>query len=171
MNYTVRDSTPEDCKDIMRLIVDLAEYEKMANEVKLTHKELEADGFSSNPFFKCLVAEVPEEFKSKEGHTLVGYGFYFFTYSTFKGRAVYLEDLYVMPEFRGKGIGKALMSHIAQIGRARGCVRMQFTVLDWNKPSLDFYSSQGALNLTATEGWQLLRFEGDHLEKLAQSAN
>ncbi|XP_041094329.1 thialysine N-epsilon-acetyltransferase-like isoform X2 [Polyodon spathula] len=143
MNYTVRDSTREDCRDIMRLIADLSEYEKMPDEVKLTHK----------------------------GHTIVGYGFYYFTYCTWKGRVVYMEDLYVMPEFRGKGIGKALMSRIAQIGRARGCVRMQFTVLDWNKPSLDFYCGQGALNLTAAEGWQLMRFEGEAFEKLAQATN
>ncbi|XP_041093217.1 thialysine N-epsilon-acetyltransferase [Polyodon spathula] len=171
MICTVRDSTPADCRDIMRLIVGLAEYEKMPGEVKLTHKELEADGFSSSPFFKCLVAEVPEELQSREGHTIVGYGFYFFTYSTWKGRVIYMEDLYVMPEFRGKGIGKALMCRIAQIGLARGCVRMQFTVLDWNKPSLDFYSDQGAVNLTAAEGWQLMRFEGEALEKLAQATN
>ncbi|KAL7390685.1 hypothetical protein ABVT39_025825 [Epinephelus coioides] len=101
MNFKVRAATKEDCKDISRLIMELAVYEKMSDQVKISHEELERDGFCQNPFFECLVAEVPEEHKSKEGFTIVGYAFYFYTYSTWKGRTIYLEDLYVMPEFRG----------------------------------------------------------------------
>uniref|UniRef100_A0A3P9QHB2 Spermidine/spermine N1-acetyltransferase family member 2b n=1 Tax=Poecilia reticulata TaxID=8081 RepID=A0A3P9QHB2_POERE len=101
MNFRVRPSTKEDCKDISRMIMELAVYEKMPDQVEISHKELERDGFCQNPFFECLVAEVPEEHKSKEGFTVVGYALYFYTYSTWRGRSVYLEDLYVMPEFRG----------------------------------------------------------------------
>ncbi|KAJ8276105.1 hypothetical protein COCON_G00078570 [Conger conger] len=166
----VRASKPEDCKDVSRMIMDLAIYENMPDQVKISQKELEQDGFSAFPFFHCLVAEVPEEHKSKEGHTTVGYALYFYTYSTWKGRSVFLEDLYVMPEFRGKGIGKALLSKVAAVGKEQQCVRLQFTVLDWNTPSLDFYFSKGAQDLTATEGWHLLRFDGEALDRLANEA-
>ncbi|XP_061105352.1 thialysine N-epsilon-acetyltransferase-like [Conger conger] len=163
----VRAAKQEDCKDVSRMIMELAVYMNMPNQVKISHKELEQDGFSEIPFFHCLVAEGPEEHKSKEGHTTVGYALYFYTYSTWKGRAVYLEDLYVMPEFRGKGIGKALLS---KVGKEQQCVRLQFKVLDWSTPSLDFYFSKGAQDLTATEGWHLLRFDGEALDRLANEA-
>ncbi|CAK6953703.1 diamine acetyltransferase 2b [Scomber scombrus] len=101
MNFKVRPAAAEDCKDISRMIMELAVYENMPDQVKISHKELERDGFCQNPFFGCLVAEVPEEHKSKEGFTVIGYALYFYTYSTWMGRSVYLEDLYVMPEFRG----------------------------------------------------------------------
>ncbi|XP_034034501.1 diamine acetyltransferase 2b isoform X3 [Thalassophryne amazonica] len=104
MNFKVRVAKKEDCKDIARMIMvfqELSIFEKMSEQVKITHTELERDGFCQNPLFECLVAEVLEEHKSKEGFTVVGYALYFYTYSTWKGRSVYLEDLYVMPEFRG----------------------------------------------------------------------
>ncbi|KAJ8342969.1 hypothetical protein SKAU_G00328970 [Synaphobranchus kaupii] len=170
MDFTVRAAKPEDCKDVSRMIMELAVFEKMPDQVKVSHKELEQDGFSASPFFHCLVAEVPEELKSKEGHTKVGYGIYFYTYSTWKGRTVYLEDLYVMPEFRGKGIGKALISKVAAVGKEQQCVRLQLSVLDWNTPSLDFYVSKGAQDLTASEGWHLLRFDAEALDKLVKEA-
>ncbi|KAG7484912.1 hypothetical protein MATL_G00055010 [Megalops atlanticus] len=170
MEFTIRAATPEDCKDISRMIMELAIYEKMPDQVKISHKELEQDGFSENPFFHCLIAEVPEQHKNKEGHTKVGYALYFYTYSTWKGRTVYLEDLYVMPEFRGKGIGKALISKVAQVCKEQQRVRLQLAALDWNTPSLDFYLAKGAQDLTASEGWHLIRFDGEALDKLAQEA-
>nr|XP_014432491.1 diamine acetyltransferase 2-like isoform X5 [Pelodiscus sinensis]XP_014432495.1 diamine acetyltransferase 2-like isoform X4 [Pelodiscus sinensis] len=124
------------------------------------------------------------------GHTIVGYGLYFFTYSTWKGRNIYMEDLYIMPEFRGidleenrmnlgspgictpnyagKGIGKKLMSKIAEIGVENRCIEMKFVVLDWNQAAIDFYQSQGAVDLTAAEGWHFFHFKGDALVRLAQ---
>ncbi|XP_062301014.1 thialysine N-epsilon-acetyltransferase [Scomber scombrus] len=168
MDYSIRTTNVEDCKDISRMIMELAEYEKVTDHVKVTQKDLEQDGFSKNPFFHGIIAEVPEQHRTKDGHTKIGYALYFFSYSSWKGRAVYMEDLYVMPEFRGKGIGKALMSKVAQLGMAAGCTQFNFTVLDWNKSSLDFYLSQGCTNVTADMGYQYMSCNGEALERLAQ---
>lgn len=168
MDFTIRTATLEDCKDIARMILELAEYEKVSDQVRITQRDLEQDGFSKNPFFHGIIAEVPEQHRSKDGHTKVGYALYFLSYSSWKGRAVYMEDLYVMPEFRGKAIGKALMSKVAQLGLAAGCNQLDFTVFDWNKPSLDFYLRQGCFDLTADMGLHCMRCEGEQLEHLAQ---
>ncbi|XP_026184062.1 diamine acetyltransferase 2-like isoform X1 [Mastacembelus armatus] len=170
MNFKIRPATKQDCKEISRMIMELAVYENMSDQVKISHEELERDGFCQNPFFECLIAEVPEEHKSKEGFTIVGYAFYFYTYSTWKGRSQYLEDLYVMPEFRGNGIGKALLSKVTEVGKNKGCVRLQLSVLNWNTPSLDFYAAKGAQDLTVSEGWHFIRFDGKHLDDLAKGA-
>ncbi|KAM9836500.1 thialysine N-epsilon-acetyltransferase [Aulostomus maculatus] len=168
MEFSIRAANMEDCKDVARMIMELAEYEKMTDEVKVTQRDLEQDGFSKNPFFHCIIAEVPEQNKSKEGHMKIGYALYFYSYSSWKGRAVYMEDLYVMPEFRGKGIGKALMSKVAQLGLAAGCNQLNFTVLDWNKSSLDFYLRQGCLDVTAEMGYHYMSCNGEALQHLAQ---
>ncbi|CAK6952945.1 thialysine N-epsilon-acetyltransferase-like [Scomber scombrus] len=168
MDYSIRTTNVEDCKDILRMIMELAEYEKATDHVKLTQKDLEQDGFSKNPFFHGIIAEVPEQHRTKDGHTKIGYALYFFSYSSWKGRAVYMQDLYVMPEFRGKGIGKALMSKVAQLGMAAGCTQLNFTCVDWNKSSLDFYLSQGCTNVTVDMGYQYMSCNGEALEHLAQ---
>uniref|UniRef100_A0A3P8ZPD2 Diamine acetyltransferase 2 n=1 Tax=Esox lucius TaxID=8010 RepID=A0A3P8ZPD2_ESOLU len=155
MNFKIRAARKEDCKDISRMIMELAVYEKMPEQVKISNEDLERDGFSPNPFFECLIAEVSDEYMNKDGYTIVGYTVYFYTYSTWKGRSVYMEDLYVMPEFRAV---------------AKRCVRLQFSVLEWNKPSLDFYFTKGAEDLTAKEGWHFLRFHGQALDQLAREA-
>ncbi|XP_034034500.1 diamine acetyltransferase 2b isoform X2 [Thalassophryne amazonica] len=170
MNFKVRVAKKEDCKDIARMIMELSIFEKMSEQVKITHTELERDGFCQNPLFECLVAEVLEEHKSKEGFTVVGYALYFYTYSTWKGRSVYLEDLYVMPEFRGNGIGKGLLCKVAAVCKVKQCVRLQLSVLNWNTPSRDFYAAKGAQDLTVTEGWHFVRFDGQNLENLANEA-
>ncbi|XP_029382252.1 diamine acetyltransferase 2 isoform X1 [Echeneis naucrates] len=168
MDFSIRAANVEDCKDIARMITELAAFEKLSDQVTITHRDLEQDGFSKNPFFHGIIAEVPEQQKSKDGHTKIGYALYFYSYSSWSGKAVYMEDLYVMPEFRGKGIGKALMSKVAQLGLAAGCNQLNFTVLDWNKSSLDFYYSQGCLNITTKYGYHCMRCEGEALEHLAQ---
>uniref|UniRef100_A0AAZ1XW46 N-acetyltransferase domain-containing protein n=1 Tax=Oreochromis aureus TaxID=47969 RepID=A0AAZ1XW46_OREAU len=186
MDFSIRAANVDDCKDIARMIMELAEYEKVSDHVKVTQKgascsssdsrlspgtsdaDLEQDGFSKNPFFHGIIAEVPEQHKTKEGHTKIGYALYFYAYSSWSGRAIYMEDLYVMPEFRGKGVGKALMSKVAQLGLAAGCHQLNFAVLDWNKPSMDFYLSQGCFDITDTMGYHCLRCEGEALKHLAQ---
>ncbi|XP_019719831.1 diamine acetyltransferase 2-like isoform X4 [Hippocampus comes] len=170
MNFTIRAATKVDCKDISRMIMELALFEKMTDQVKISSEELERDGFCPNPLFECLVAEVPKENKSKEGFTTVGYGLYFYTYSTWKGRSMYLEDLYVMPEFRGFGIGKGLLSTVAKVAKEKHCARLQLSVLDWNAPSRDFYATRGAQDLTVKEGWHLIRFDGQSLDDLGNDA-
>uniref|UniRef100_A0A3Q3IRQ8 N-acetyltransferase domain-containing protein n=1 Tax=Monopterus albus TaxID=43700 RepID=A0A3Q3IRQ8_MONAL len=99
--------------------------------------------------------------------TTVGYALYFYTYSTWKGRSLYLEDLYVMPEFRGNGIGSGLLSKVAEV---RMCVRLQLSVLNWNTPARDFYATKGAQDLTVNEGWHSVRFDGQNLDNLANEA-
>ncbi|KAF3840720.1 hypothetical protein F7725_006582 [Dissostichus mawsoni] len=131
---------------------ELAVYEKMPDQVKISHEELERDGFCQNPFFECFVAEVPEENTSKVGPT------------------VFLEDLYVMPEFRGNGFGKGLLCKVAKVGKEKQCVRLQLSVLDWNTPSRDFYAAKGAQDLTDSEGWHFIRFDGQNLDNLANEA-
>ncbi|CAF88011.1 unnamed protein product [Tetraodon nigroviridis] len=166
MDFSLRAADVHDCKDIFRMMRELSEYEKV--QTKITQKDLEEDGFGTTPLFSGIIAEVPEHLKTKEGHTKIGYSLYFYSWSSISGKVVYMEDLYVMPEFRGKGIGKALMSKVAQVGLAAGCSQLNFTVLDWNKSSLDFYYRQGCFNFSAQSGYQLLRCEGEALEKLAQ---
>ncbi|XP_071374404.1 thialysine N-epsilon-acetyltransferase isoform X2 [Centroberyx affinis] len=134
MDFSIRAANLEDCKDISRMILELAEYEKVSDKVKITQRDLEQDGFSKNPFFHGIVAEVPEQHRTKEG----------------------------------KGIGKALMSKVAQLGLAAGCSQLDFTVLDWNKSSLDFYISLGCLDVTAEIGYHCMRCQGEALQHLAQ---
>ncbi|KAF4089171.1 hypothetical protein AMELA_G00063730 [Ameiurus melas] len=167
MDFTIRAAILEDCKDIMRMMSELTEYEKIADQVTITQKDLEQDGFSQSPFFHAIIAEVPEQHKTKDGHTKIGYSVYCYTYSTWKGRAVYMEDLYVMPEFRGKGIGKALMSKVAQLGRASGCTQLSFTVVNWNKTALDFYQKQGSMDVTSDLGYHYMCCSGDAFQKMA----
>uniref|UniRef100_UPI00398F624C thialysine N-epsilon-acetyltransferase-like n=1 Tax=Pristiophorus japonicus TaxID=55135 RepID=UPI00398F624C len=127
---------------------------------------LRADGFSADPFYKCLVAEVPAELACR-GQTIVGYAMYFFTYTAWKGRALYLEDLYVMDECRGKGIGGEFLRRIAEIAIQNKCSSLQFVVLNENRPSIEFYIAKGADDMTKAEGWHLFRFEREQLEGLA----
>uniref|UniRef100_A0A8C8VGE1 Spermidine/spermine N1-acetyltransferase family member 2 n=1 Tax=Pelusios castaneus TaxID=367368 RepID=A0A8C8VGE1_9SAUR len=168
MECIIRPCRAEDCTEVMRMIRELAEFEKMPDQVQTSDQALREDGFANDPFYRCLVAEVAPDGQSRDGHTIVGYAIYFFTYSTWKGRNIYMEDLYVMPEFRGKGIGKKLMSKTAEIGLENQCTQLKFAVLDWNRAAIDFYQGKGAVDLTAAEGWHFFRFEGEPLEQLAQ---
>uniref|UniRef100_A0A674KC92 Diamine acetyltransferase 2-like n=1 Tax=Terrapene triunguis TaxID=2587831 RepID=A0A674KC92_9SAUR len=102
MECVLRPCRAEDCAEVMRMIKELAEFEKLPDQVQISDQVLREDGFANDPFYRCLVAEVPPEHRSRDGHTVVGYGLYFFTYSTWKGRNIYMEDLYVMPEFRDR---------------------------------------------------------------------
>ncbi|XP_068600071.1 diamine acetyltransferase 1-like [Brachionichthys hirsutus] len=170
MNYKIRAAVKEDCKEIYRMIVELAVSENMADEVKITREDLERDGFGQNPFFECLVAEVPEEHKSKEGQMLVGYALYFCSYSTIERHVLRMIDLYVMQEFRGSGMGKGLLSKVAEIGRKKQCVTMQTSVFKWNVPTRQFYAAKGAVDLTESEGQRLVIFHGQNLDNLANDA-
>ena len=148
---------PQDCEVILELIKDLAEYEKAPHEVKATVKDLEATLFSSKPSAFCDLVKV-------DGET-VAFAIWFLNYSTWQGKyGIYLEDLFIKPEFRGAGYGKALLKHLAKLCIENGYGRLQWWVLDWNKPAIDFYLSLGA---KAMDEWTVFRVSGDALKKLA----
>ncbi|XP_059499026.1 thialysine N-epsilon-acetyltransferase-like isoform X2 [Stegostoma tigrinum] len=151
-----------DCEQMQ----ELAAYEKLADQVAQTTEGLVQDGFTQAPYYKCLVAEVPAD-QACRGHTLVGYALYFFSYVAWKGRAVYLEDLYVMEELRGQGIGSAFLRVVAEIALQNKCSLLNFVVLSANFPGIDFYQAKGAVDLTKLEGCHLFRFEQEQLAKLA----
>ncbi|BFZ06589.1 hypothetical protein BsWGS_09628 [Bradybaena similaris] len=149
----IRPAKPEDCPEIMKLIIELAVFEKLADQVRIDAEVLKRDCFGEKPYFQCIVAE-PE---NKDSNSLVGYALFFPTYSTWEGVCVHLEDLYVMPAYRGKGLGKRLWQHVTQIALDMGCSRLQLSVLGWNKDAKDMYTRQGCIDMTETEDWHLMR--------------
>lgn len=154
---TIRPATVQDVPLILQFIRGLAEYEKLAHEVETTEDALRATLFPANrkPDAECLVA-----FQNERP---AGFALYFATYSTFLARpGLWLEDLFVLPEFRGQGIGKALLLSLAKLANDRGCGRMEWSVLDWNQPAIDFYESLGARRLTE---WTTCRLTGDALRR------
>lgn len=155
--FQYRYATVEDTQLILHFIKELADYEKLPHEVVATEALLHEWLFEKHS------AEVI--FALEEGKE-VGFALFFHNFSTFLGRAgLYLEDLFVMPEHRGKGYGKGLLSQLAKIAIERGCGRLEWVCLDWNKPSIDFYKSLGA---TPMDEWTIYRLTGDTLEAMAQ---
>ena len=154
---TFRTAEEKDCGLILFFIRELAAYEKMLDEVVATEELLREQ------LFRRHGAEVI--FACEDGKE-VGFALFFHNFSTFVGRAgLYLEDLYVLPEYRGKGCGKALLKRLAAIAVERGCGRMEWVCLDWNKPSIDFYLSLGARPM---DEWTIYRVAGESLQRLAQ---
>ena len=152
-----RQAGPEDAGLILRFIRALAEYEKMADQVVAT-EELLRDWLFEKQAAKVIFA--------MEGEKEVGFALYFHNFSTFLGRAgLYLEDLFVLPEYRGRGYGKALLARLAAIAVEEGCGRMEWVCLDWNRPSIDFYKSKGAVPV---DGWTIYRLTGDALTEFAK---
>ena len=160
MEYQIRKATKDDCPEIIRLIQELADYEKMPDGPKINAETLAEDGFGSKSFYECFVASANEK--------LVGFVLYFYTYSTWEGRSVYMEDLYVTPTYRNKGIGKKLWQACVQAGLEMKCTRCNFSVLDWNKPSIEFYKSKGAVDLSGAEGWLAFRLHQSEMEKFVK---
>ncbi|MBR6748808.1 MAG: GNAT family N-acetyltransferase [Clostridia bacterium] len=156
--FTIRPAVPGDEGFILKLIIELAEYEKLAHEVVATEEILHEWLFEKEKA-RVLIAE--------EDGVGVGYALYFYNFSTFLGRAgIYLEDLYVRPAYRKHGYGKALLRRLAQIAQTGGCGRLEWSCLDWNQPSIDFYLS---LNAKPMDGWTVYRLTGDTLKALAES--
>lgn len=150
-------ATPADTAIILKFIKGLADYEKMSNEVVATEEML------NEWIFEKKKAEV---IFALENGKEVGFALFFHNFSTFLGRAgIYLEDLFVLPEHRGKGHGKALLKELARITVERGCGRLEWCCLDWNQPSIDFYLSLGA---TPMSEWTTYRLTGDTLKKCAE---
>jgi GNAT superfamily N-acetyltransferase len=159
MAITIRTATQADIPQIVVFIRALATYERAPDAVAATEAGLLRDGFGPSPFYFCLIAEI-------DGQS-AGFALYFFNYSTWLGQpGIYLEDLFVQPEFRGLGIGKALLKRVAAVAMEKGCQRMQWAVLDWNTPAIDFYRAMGAEFL---DEWRNVRLNGEAIERLAGS--
>jgi GNAT superfamily N-acetyltransferase len=156
----IRPATPADVPLIRELIHGLATYEREPHSVQITEDQLLVDGFGTERYYECLIADVETE----NGVTPAGFALFFPIYSTWRGRSLHLEDLFVRPEFRGKGVGKALLTRVAAIAIERNCARLQWDVLAWNEPAIDFYSS---LDATMLDEWRRLRVTDDALAALA----
>src|ERR1017187_3258967 len=159
MATTIRTATPADVPQILSFIRAPAASEREPDAVTATEADLMRDGFGLNPFYSCLIAEHDDR--------PAGFALYFFNYSTWMGRpGLYLEDIFVQPEFRGLGIGKALLQQVAAIAVEKNCLRLQWEVLDWNTPAIDFYRAMGAEFL---DEWRNVRLSGEALERLADA--
>ena len=159
-SLNIRLATPQDVPLMLRLIHALAEFEREPEAVVATATDLHRDGFGPVPRFHCLIAEWQGE--------PAGFALYFLNYSTWRGHhGIRLEDLYVTPALRGKGIGKALLVRLAQIAVEQGCPRLEWDVLDWNAPAIAVYERIGAHILTE---WHIMRLSGEALTALASSS-
>ncbi len=158
-NFTIRIATIADVPIILELIRALATYERAPNEVTATEEQLVDVLFGEKPAAEVLLAF--------EAGAPVGFAVYFYNFSTWLGRpGLYLEDLFVRPEDRGKGYGRALLVHLAKIAHDRGCGRMEWAVLDWNEPAIDFYKKLGARPL---DDWTVFRLRHDGIARLADA--
>ena len=159
LSAAIRPAVPADAPVILAFIRELAEYERLLHEVKITLADLEALVFGAAPRVFCDIAETDAG--------PVGFALWFYSVSTFEGRlGIYLEDLYVRLEARGGGVGKALLAHLARRCQAEGLARLEWSVLDWNATAIGFYDSLGA---TAKTDWITRRLSGDALVRLAMS--
>jgi GNAT superfamily N-acetyltransferase len=158
--FTLRQATPADVEAIFQLILALADYEQLSHQVTGSVDQLRSHLFGERPYASALVAEVEQN--------LVGFALYFYNYSTFLTKpGIYLEDLFVQPDYRRLGIGTALLKTLAQQAIAEGCGRLEWSVLDWNTPAISFYEHMGAEVLP---DWRICRVTGTALATLARKS-
>ena len=154
---TIRPATPDDVPLITSMVRELAEYEKLADQAVATEADFARELFGPSPKAHALIVE-------HEGQP-AGFALYFYNFSTFLAKpGIYLEDVYIQPQHRGHGYGKAMLLHLARLAHQQGCGRFEWSVLDWNQPSIDFYKSLGAVPM---DGWTIFRLTGEALETLA----
>lgn len=157
VNYRIAPARPEDVAIMIALVRELAEFERLLHEVRITPEDLHAHLFGPRPYCEAAVIWVGDE--------AAGFALWFHNYSTFMGRpGLYLEDLYVRPVFRGQGCGEGLLKHLAGLAVERGCARLEWSVLDWNQRAIGFYKSMGAAPM---DEWTVYRVTGDSLLALA----
>ena len=165
---SVRDARPEDVPAVVKLVHELADYERSAPECELTDEQLHAALFGATPALFGHVAEVPAGADGQGPAEVVGFALWFVNFSTWRGvHGLYLEDLFVRPAHRGGGLGRALLATLAAVCAERGYARLEWSVLDWNEPSIGFYRSLGAV---AMDEWTTFRLHGDALSALAATA-
>ena len=158
MPLTIRPALPDDAATIHRFIFELATYEGAPDAVQVSPAELRTQLASDRPPFECVLAELDAR--------PVGFAVFFPNYSTWRGRrGIYLEDLFVSEPYRSRGIGSALLRHVAALARSRGCARVEWAVLDWNRPAIDFYRALGAIPL---DEWTVYRLTDRALASLAE---
>jgi len=159
MTLIIRPATRADLPLIAQFIRDLAEYEKLAHEVRFDEATLAGHLFGSRPMAEVVIGEV--------GGEPQGFALFFHNFSTFEGRpGLYLEDLFVRPAARGSGLGRALLAHLAALAVERGCARLEWSVLDWNAPAIGFYEKLGA---RAMSDWTIMRVDGEALVDLGKA--
>jgi len=158
-NINIREARPDDCALILRFIKGLAEYEKALSEVDTTEQDLRKALFGEHPKAFALICSI--------GDSPAGFALYFYNYSTWTGKyGLFLEDLYIDPQYRGSGAGKALLKHLARLALENDCSRFEWNVLDWNEPAIKFYESFGA---KPQAEWVGYRLAGQELENFAKS--
>jgi GNAT superfamily N-acetyltransferase len=159
-NLIIRDATEKDVPSILKLIKELASFEREPNAVSLNEEELIRDGFGNHPLYKCFVASIYDN--------IVGIALFYPCYSTWKGKSLHLEDLIVTSEYRGKGIGFALLKKFILFAHNKGVRRIQWVVLDWNKSAINFYKKQGAKTLS---NWNITQMSKDVIQKFIAEQN
>lgn len=156
MEFHIEPATVADVPVILKLVKGIAEYERLSDEVVATEERLRKSLFGTRPGAEVAIGSVDQE--------PVGFAVYFHNYSTFLGRAgLYLEDIFVMPEWRRQGLGRQLLAYVARVAVSRGCTRLEWSVLDWNEPAITFYQNLGA---QAMSEWTVYRMTGEALERL-----
>jgi GNAT superfamily N-acetyltransferase len=162
----IRPATVEDAAEIRQLIYELAVYEKAPDEVEATEADIVATIFAEHPAVFCDLIELDE---TEGGPAIAGMAIWFLNYSTWQGKhGIYLEDLYVREQYRGRGYGKAMLEHLAAICLERNYGRFQWWVLDWNEPSIEFYRAMGAVSM---DEWTVFRVSGEALNQLGEARN
>lgn len=159
MKFTIRDSVKEDMPQVLKLINELALFEKEANAVLVTSKDLQKDGFGKKPLFHCFVAEADNE--------LVGIALVYPRYSTWKGPVIHLEDLIVTEKMRGSGLGTALLEEVVKYGYNLGVKRISWEVLDWNEPAIKFYESKGA---NVMRDWDVVQLDEEGIKRFLENS-
>ncbi|XP_075929573.1 thialysine N-epsilon-acetyltransferase-like isoform X2 [Petromyzon marinus] len=166
--FEIKRAEIEDVEDIWRMCMELATHESRQYEI-ISEEDLRTNGFGENPIFQCVVVKVPPKHGSSGKPAAVGYSLYFYSYDTINGRSITMDSIYVMPEFRNNGIGKALLKRVAETAAQNNCSSVCFYVYNWNKPAIAFYQRIGAQDVTISQKMNCFVLNGGAMEALIKS--